>query len=270
MLLSFNPAVDGDLFLWERAPWDPEILAAIRKARAIVLPQTVTREFYWLCRKNCPHVFPDYDLRFFWEGKMGDTLLFWSYGVAHPETVVFPKVESLVGEHPNMMEARKLPDFPFVIKGTLGGEGNSVWLVNNRQDLDRVLSILQKKELEACCGFVIQEYIPGLQKDLRVVVIGDDIITYWRRSDGFLHNIARGGKIDSDSDPHLQEKGKEAVRRLCARTGINLAGFDLVFPSPGGEPLFLEINYTFGRSGLGGSEAFYLLLNKAVDNWLQE
>lgn len=270
MLLSFNPVINGDLFLWERAPWDREILDAVRKARAIVLPQTVSREFYWLCRNNCPRVFPNYDLRFSWEGKMGDTLLFWTFGAAHPETVVFPKVESLVGEHPDMMPSPVVPDFPFVVKGALGGGGNNVWLIRNQEEFDRTLAILQKRELEGCCGFVLQEYLSGLKKDLRVVVIGNEIISYWRRSDGFLHNVAHGGTIDRESDPHLQEKGREAVRSLGARTGINLAGFDLIFPAPEGDPLFLEINYTFGRSGLGGSEAFYLLLKKAVDEWLAE
>ncbi len=269
MLLSFHPVIEGDLFLWERAPWNSDILHAIRKARAVVLPQTVTREFYKLCRNNCPSVFPNYDLRFCWEGKVGDTLLFWSYGAAHPRTVVFPKVESLVGDHPDMMEQPNLPDFPFVLKSALGGEGSGIWLIKDRENLDTTLGFLLKRELTGFSGFVIQEFIPGLKRDLRVVVIGDEVISYWRRNDGFLHNIAQGGEVDLESDPLLQKKGQEAVRKLCAQTGINLAGFDLIFPEPSGDPLFLEINYTFGRTGLGDSEAFYSLLKSAVDDWLK-
>jgi ribosomal protein S6--L-glutamate ligase len=270
MLLSFNPVINGDLFLWERAPWDDNLFSAIKKSRAIVLPQTVSREFYWLCRRNCPEVFPNYDMRFCWEGKMGDTLLFRSYGVPHPRTVVFPKVESLVGEHPEMMAEHKLPDFPFVVKGALGGGGSSIWLVTNREDFDQAISDLLKKELEGYCGFVMQEYVPDLKKDLRVVVIGDEVLSYWRTGDNFFHNVACGGEIDPESDPGLQKNGREAVRRLCNRTGINLAGFDLIFPQRDSNPVFLEINYTFGRAGLGGSEAFYRLLKKAVDRWLIE
>lgn len=268
MLLSFHPAIEGDLFLWERAYWDNETLKAIRLADAIVLPQTVSREFYWLCRKNCQKVFPNYDLRFSWEGKIGDTLLFWSYDINHPGTLVFPKVESLVGEHPEMMDVPQLPGYPFVLKGALGGEGSSVWLIRDRDDLDVVLRTLQQKELEGCCGFVIQEYFPDLRRDLRVVAVGDQVISYWRNREDFLHNISRGGGIDSQADPHLQEKGRSAVRMLCERTGINLAGFDLIFPPGSDEPLFLEINYTFGRAGLGGIDAFYALLRKAVNEWL--
>ena len=99
MLLFFNPAIKGDQFLWERAPWDLHMLTAIQEARAIVLPQTVTREFYRLCKKNCANVFPNYNLRFSWEGKVDDTLLFWTYKTPHPKTTIFPRVESLLGEH---------------------------------------------------------------------------------------------------------------------------------------------------------------------------
>ena len=60
------------------------------------------------------------------------------------------------------------------------------------------------------------------------------------------------------------------VKRFCLQTGVNLAAFDLVFPADDTGPLFLEINYTFGRTGLGGSENFYLLLQEAVDRWLQD
>jgi len=32
--------------------------------------------------------------------------------------------------------------------------------------------------------------------------------------------------------------------------------------------LFLEINYFFGRKGLGGSEAYYKLLQQEIDRWI--
>jgi ribosomal protein S6--L-glutamate ligase len=85
-----------------------------------------------------------------------------------------------------------------------------------------------------------------------------------------LHNVARGGEIDADSDQDQQAVGREKVRRFCRRSGINLAAFDLVFPAEDADPFFLEINYTFGRTGIGGAEKFYTLLREAVDQWLQD
>lgn len=269
LILSLHPAIEANSFYWERGLWSRELAEQISRARAVVLSQTVDGELYSLCRKLCANVFPNYELRFQWEGKVGDTLLFWTYGVSHPHSLVFPRVETLVGNHPFMDHSPpELPDFPFVLKGARGGEGKHIWLIESDDDLDRKLLHLKQLELQGNFGFVIQKYIAGLERDLRVVVIGDQVISYWRKSEGFHHNIAQGGEIDKDSDPELQTIGRDAVMNLCRQTGINLAGFDLVFPSNSREPLFLEINYTFGRSGLGGTDGFYKVLRQAVDRWL--
>jgi len=270
-IMSAHPAVEGDSFYWERGLWDQALVEQIRKASAIILSQTVERELYSLCRNLCQRVFPNYDLRFQWEGKVGDSLLFWTHGASHPYSMVFPRVETLLGEHPFMgHHPPKLPDYPFVLKAARGGDGKHTWLIENSADLEQKMLHLKKLELHGDFGFVVQEYLPALERDLRVVVIGDQVVSYWRKAEGFLHNVARGGLIDKESDPELQAAGREAVIDLCRRTGINLAGFDLVFPSNSRTPLFLEINYTFGRSGLGGTDGFYASLRQAVDKWLND
>ncbi|MBU4419623.1 MAG: hypothetical protein KKH84_01295, partial [Proteobacteria bacterium] len=55
------------------------------------------------------------------------------------------------------------------------------------------------------------------------------------------------------------------------KTGINLAGFDFLFSSEVNikEPLFLEINYFFGRKGLGGSEKYYKILESEIQKWIE-
>ncbi|MFZ1198929.1 MAG: hypothetical protein WAO07_02080, partial [Desulfobacterales bacterium] len=71
--------------------------------------------------------------------------------------------------------------------------------------------------------------------------------------------------------PDLQAAAVAAVRKFCRFTRIDLAGFDLLFSdgAASASPFFLEINYFFGRKGLGGSEAYYRLLAQAVDEWLR-
>ena len=70
----------------------------------------------------------------------------------------------------------------------------------------------------------------------------------------------------------LQKKGKEQGHLLTEKTGINLAAVDFVFSfslkDP--DPLILEINYFFGRRGLGGTENYYRILYRAVQDWLIE
>jgi len=269
-VLSMHPVVEGDAFYWDRGVWDKKLLNAIKEAAAVILPQTVEKELYFLCTRLNRHVFPNYDLRFQWQGKIGDTLAFWTYGVRHPYTIVFPRVETLLGDHRHMdHRVPELPPYPFVLKGTHGGEGRRVWLIENGADLEEKLKNLLQYELHGKSGFVIQEYVETLGRDLRVVVIGEQVLSYWRQAPGFLHNVARGGGIDADSDQHLQALGREEVRKFCRRSAINLAAFDLIFPAEETAPVFLEINYTFGRTGIGGAEKFYALLQVAVDQWLQ-
>jgi ribosomal protein S6--L-glutamate ligase len=66
--------------------------------------------------------------------------------------------------------------------------------------------------------------------------------------------------------------GRVQAQKLSAATGINLAAVDFVFhfPHPNPRPLLLEINYYFGRRGLGGSLKYYRLLHRAIQAWLLE
>ena len=85
-----------------------------------------------------------------------------------------------------------------------------------------------------------------------------------------MSNVSRGAGIDAALEPERQNVAKVFVKNLCNKTGINLAGFDVIFDQPRSVPtrLLLEINYFFGRRGLGGSQAYYRILVQEIDNWL--
>ena len=134
---------------------------------------------------------------------------------------------------------------------------------------------MERLEGSGLSGFVSQEWIETEGNVLRVVIMGRSLRSYWKRAEGSgekVATISRGAKIDEDWRPDLQKKGKTQVQRLSAATGINLAAIDFVFSffhvDP--QPLFLEINYSFGRQGLGGSQNFYLLLFEVLQEWLAE
>jgi ribosomal protein S6--L-glutamate ligase len=57
---------------------------------------------------------------------------------------------------------------------------------------------------------------------------------------------------------------------MVLQSGINLAGVDFIFDLTQADPAahILEINYYFGRRGLGGSRSFYRLLYEAIREWL--
>ncbi|MFH1076877.1 MAG: glutathione synthase, partial [Pseudomonadota bacterium] len=161
--------------------------------------------------------------------------------------------------------------FPFVFKLNVGGEGESVFLIKNEGDLKRSLKRAAEAEKIGIQGLLFQEYIPHDGKCLRITVIGDQFLCYWRiqkKTDVFYVNMQHGAQIEHDLGSAYAQKATSLLKDFCLSTGINMAGFDCLFRKDDPMPLFLEINYFFGRQGLGGSFKFYELFEKAVERWL--
>ncbi len=271
MVVSYHPVIEGDVnrLCAGREP-DDEDRRWMRRARAVILPQGCPEALYRMATAHCRHVFPNFRTRFLYPGKIGDIRLFRALGVPHPPSRVF-------------LSARHCPpslwkdlDYPLVLKSSHGGEGSLVFKAEGPEDALKYVKIFEGMERSGFGGFVVQPFVHTDGRDLRVVVVGRTVISYWRVQEDpsqFLHNAAHGAVIDKESDPDLQAEGRAWVRFLCRQTGIDLAGMDLMFPLSGRgtpkTPLFLEINYYFGRKGLGGSEKFYALLRREVSAWLE-
>ncbi|MFH0725666.1 MAG: glutathione synthase [Pseudomonadota bacterium] len=272
MILSFHPLIDKDenRLCAGRLPNDAD-LKAIQAADAVILPQGCYESLYDMARNNCPHVFPDYDARFHFPGKSGQARLFQKTGVPHPKTDIYADVADF-----RVRGGLSRIGFPAVFKFDWGGEGESVSLIKTPTDLAEILTKAERFEKTGQRGFVLQAYIPTAGRSLRIVVIGRRLFSYWRVSadaTAFSTGISAGARIEPDLDPGLQLRAKEGVSTFCNRTQINLAGFDILFSlnDSGGylnTPLFLEINYFFGRRGLGGSTAYHRLFAEAVEDWI--
>ena len=275
MIVSFHPCfvADRNLNCAGRRP-GAEDLAAIKKAAAVVLPQGCGKLLYQLARQNCRHIFPNYDARFACPDKTGQAELFRQKKVAFPLTETFANLKAFKDRYDDLDRAPF--GYPLVFKFAWGGEGDNVHLIDSFSDFEKVLAQAGSYERTGQFGFLLQEYVRSDNRSLRVVVVGESLISYWRIQNdrhNFQASLKKGALIDADADSGLQARAKKAVRGFCEKTGINLAGFDLLFArGPGGskekEPLFLEINYFFGRQGLGGSEKYYALLNREIERWL--
>ncbi len=343
MILSFHPIFEGDknILCAGREPGADD-LAAVRAADAVILPQGCKASLYTMARENCANVFPNYDARFEYPGKIGQTRLFRKLNAPHPKTEIYTSHSSFLTSHFSLLTSQF--SLPFVFKFDWGGEGDNVFLIRSSEEFETVLQKAAVFESTGQSGFLIQEYIPfqnrelrenvervsnpfyreqeyipsqnrdlrenvervlnpfyreqeyipfqnrelrenvegvlnpfyreqeyipSQNRDLRVAVIGQKMISYWRvqkDTEKFCSNLSKGAVIDRDSDPDLQAKGIDAVRAFCEKTGINLAGFDLLFSHD--ESLFIEINYFFGRQGLGGSERFYDILTQEIGKWI--
>jgi ribosomal protein S6--L-glutamate ligase len=260
MILSFHPLFEADknITCAGREPGE-EDLKAIKAAHAVILPQGCYQSLFEMARANCPHVFPDYTIRFKYPGKLGQIKFFREFKIAHPASEIFLNVDSFHQDF-KKRDSKDLLKYPLVFKLDWGGEGETVFMISSEEELRTILQKTAEFEKTGQYGFLLQEYITSRNRTLRVAIIGQRLISYWRiqkqeNGGGFYTNLGKGAVIDAESAPGLQDKAVALVKQICHKTGINLAGFDVIFSSDvdNPQPMLLEINYFFGRKGLGGS-----------------
>jgi ribosomal protein S6--L-glutamate ligase len=273
MILSFHPRVKGDinLRLTLKGLFSEKEIGLISSCRAAIVTQSIKAHQYAACGEHCPNLFPDYTHRFGFEGKYGNIELFRKFNAPHPESTCYQSVEDFKFRHFKNQEP--IMSYPFVLKGDRGGGGWAVFLIENERDLMMRLETLADQGLHPTRRFISQRYVPHGGSDLRVVVIGGISKAYWRcqlKPGEFRNNVGRGAIINYKVDPDLRDEGISCIESFCSKSGINLAAFDVLFDrtqnSP--KPMLSEINFLFGRKGLGGSPRFYELLNQAVRQWI--
>ena len=275
MILSFHPCLDSDaqIILGDRS-LTKEDMALIQKANVIILPQTCPYDLYEVCANSNALIFPNYKTRFRYPGKVGQARLFKKLALPHPKTMCW----QTVNEFKDAVKSKKNGTYPhktpFLIKDNHSHEGDGVHIVKDKSGLAWLLDNMSAKENMYKDGFISQEFIPCSGNVLRAVILGTKIISYWKRpksDDQVITTISRGAEIDHDWRPDLQEKGKALARIIAEKTEINLAAIDFIFPDSDNRvsPLTLEINYYFGRRGIGGIENYYRLLHAAVCDWLE-
>jgi ribosomal protein S6--L-glutamate ligase len=128
---------------------------------------------------------------------------------------------------------------PLVAKDVRSSEGRGVRLIESASEW--------RDYSTRCSVLYAQEYLP-IDRDLRVVVIGRDVVaSYWRLQPpgGFLNNLAAGGTLSFDPAPPAALR---LVTRIARALGIDHAGFDVAMV--GRRPYVLEFNRLFGNVGL--------------------
>ncbi|MFZ5570886.1 MAG: hypothetical protein ACOZF0_10795, partial [Thermodesulfobacteriota bacterium] len=139
MILSYHPCFEGDrnILCAGRDPDDTD-LAAIQMAEAVILPQGCRQSLFEMARLHARHVFPDYSARFRYPGKIGQLRLFHETATWHPASRAYRSVREFSRE---TGESSHLPAgfrFPAVFKFDWGGEGDTVFFLQNSSDLRRI------------------------------------------------------------------------------------------------------------------------------------
>lgn len=201
----------------------------IRHADTIYYPSALYADLMDALGKK---TFPSYHTYKFGQDKIKQTAIFQMAGIPHPRTRIFfgPRQKGAV------LDCFSLPLIAKIPRGSALGRG--VYLIRTKEELERY-----------CLAFspaYIQEYL-HIDRDIRVVVIGRKAVhAYWRiaPADGFLTNVAQGGRIDLSPVPCEAIELAETTARTCRWDDV---GIDICLCN--GSLFVLEANMKYGREG---------------------
>jgi ribosomal protein S6--L-glutamate ligase len=130
-----------------------------------------------------------------------------------------------------------------VVKPLFGGEGRGIFRLQDEELANRAFSTLQ--QLRAV--LYVQEFIPHAGYDIRLFVLGDQVLGM-RRINGhdWRTNVSRGAHTEPFAvDDHFRHLALAAAHSV----GAVLAGVD-VLPAPDGRLFVIEVNAVPGWKAL--------------------
>ena len=167
----------------------------------------------------------------------GDKILtlsrLWKAGISFPKTVV-----ALNGEAAE--KAGELMEFPIIDKPPIGSWGRLVALV---KDLQSFKSIIEHRELyqsQALRTHLIQRYVNGGCRDLRILVLGEEVLGAVQRiatNGDWRSNVARGGLV---KEAKVDEELRELALKVSSVIGGEFLAVD--FFEEDGRYLVNEVN----------------------------
>jgi ribosomal protein S6--L-glutamate ligase len=149
-----------------------------------------------------------------------------------------PKTRAALTPKAAMRSIRKMKK-PVIIKLLSGSHGKGVMRICSNDEAESVIDALW------ALGEIIyfQEYIETAGKDIRVIVLGNEVVTAMERSarnGDFRSNLTRGGKGEKvEIDDDLRKLALKAAKSV----GAVFAGVDIVVD---GKPRVLEVNINPG------------------------
>ena len=139
------------------------------------------------------------------------------------------------------LEAMEGMGYPVVLKPLTGSWGRLLAKVNDRDAAEAILE--HKKTLGGYVHgvFYIQEYVDKPSRDIRTMVIGDDVVyAVYRHSDHWITNTARGGQAEPcPVTPEIAHLSLSAARAV----GGGIVAVDLL-ETREGQLLVNEVNHT--------------------------
>ena len=175
-------------------------------------------------------------------------------GVAVPETFVAQTVE-------DGLEYFDRLDGEVIYKPLFGSMGNGIRLIQKRAEAQAFF----QDQVAAGEVLYLQKFVPHGERDLRVLVIGDQTIAMERRRPGhWLTNIAQGATGHAIT-PSLQQR--EIAMAACKAVGCRIAGVDLLQDASTGQDVVVDVNAAPGwqaLSAVSGRDIAALILKEVA------
>ncbi|MDQ6849217.1 MAG: lysine biosynthesis protein LysX, partial [Actinomycetota bacterium] len=161
-------------------------------------------------------------------------------GVPTPRTVVALTPEAA-------LDAIEQIGYPAVVKPAVGSWGRMVSRVNDRDAAEMLIEHKQALNAPVHRVFYVQEYIDKPGRDIRAIVIGDEVVAaMYRRSEHWITNTARGAVTEScELTPELVTLALLSAKAV----GGGMLAVDLI-ERVDGELLVNEVNHTMEFHGL--------------------
>ena len=156
------------------------------------------------------------------------------HDVPTPRTVVALSVEAA-------LQAIEDMGYPVVLKPAVGSWGRLMSKANDRDTAEAVLKHKATLGGPVHSVFYIQEYVDKPSRDIRTLVVGDEVVyAMYRRSDHWITNTARGGEAQPcPISPEIRELSLAAAQAV----GGGILAIDLM-ETDDGRLLVNEVNHT--------------------------
>jgi len=156
------------------------------------------------------------------------------HGVPTPRTVVALSVEAA-------LQAIEEMGYPVVLKPAMGSWGRLLSKVNDRETAEAVLKHKATLGGPMHSVFYIQEYVDKPSRDIRTLVIGEEVVyAMYRRSAHWITNTARGGEaLLCPLSPEIRDLSLAAAQAV----GGGILAVDLM-ETDDGRLVVGEVNHT--------------------------
>ncbi|MFD8393977.1 lysine biosynthesis protein LysX [Streptomyces sp. NPDC059680] len=140
--------------------------------------------------------------------------------------------------------------YPAVVKPAVGSWGRLLSKVNDRDAAETLIEHKQAMRSPVHSVFYIQELIDKPGRDIRVIVLGDQVVAaVYRRSEHWITNTARGATTEPcEVTPDLAKLALQTAEAV----GGGMLAVDLI-ERANGEVLVTEVNHTMEFRGLASA-----------------